>query len=152
MKTSALALPLSVHEPHVAARGDCRNQTHVMASACRLDDGSVAFRLPCASRVMIGGRVAEIDVRPLFFGHRLDFLALFLEPLPHQRLIAFDRSMQWLLAGNAGLRQQPANGIGGRRDVEFPLDQRRHHVARPNANEKCLYCQASCAFLSESHA
>jgi hypothetical protein len=78
MKTSALALPLSVHEPHVAARGDCRNQTHAMASACRLDDGRVAFRLPCASRVMIGDRVSEIDVRLLFFSHRLDFLALFL--------------------------------------------------------------------------
>ncbi len=30
---------------------------------------------------------------------------LFLEPLPNQRFIAFDRSMQWLLAGDADLRQ-----------------------------------------------
>ena len=45
-----------------------------MASARRLDDGRVAFRPPCPPRVMIGAnvrRVAEIDVRPLFFGHRL---------------------------------------------------------------------------------
>ena len=62
------------HEPQVAARGDRRNQTHAMASARRLDDGRVAFRPPCPPRVMIGAdvrRVAEIDVRPLFFGHRL---------------------------------------------------------------------------------
>ena len=83
------------HEPQVAARGDRRNQTHAMASARRLDDGRVAFRPPCAPRVMVGAdvsRVAEIDVSPLFPGHRLDFRVFLLEPLPHQRLIAFDRS------------------------------------------------------------
>src|SRR5580704_8933215 len=36
---------------------------------------------------------AEIDVHPLFFGHRLDLRVFFLEPLPNQRLIAFDRAM-----------------------------------------------------------
>ncbi len=100
-----------------------------MAGACRLDDGRVAFRPPCASRMMIGAdvrRVAEINVRPFFLSQRLDFGVFFLEPLPHQGLIAFDRAMQWLLAGDADLRQQPANGIGGQRDVEFPLDQRRY--------------------------
>jgi hypothetical protein len=30
------------HEPHVAARGDRRNQTHAMAGAGRLDDGRAA--------------------------------------------------------------------------------------------------------------
>ena len=81
-------------------------------------------------------RVAEIDVRPLLFGHRLDLRIFFLKPLPNQRLIAFDCSMQWLLAGDAELRQQPANGIGGQRDVEFPLDQSRHHLARPQCKRK----------------
>ena len=56
---------------------------------------------------------AEIDVHPLFFGHRLDLRVFFLEPLPNQRLIAFDRAMQWLLTSDADLRQQPANGICG---------------------------------------
>ena len=45
--------------------------------------------------VMVGAdvsRVAEIDVSPLFPGHRLDFRVFLLEPPPHQRLIAFDRS------------------------------------------------------------
>jgi hypothetical protein len=110
-----------------------------MAGACRLDDGRIAFRPPCAPRVVIGAdvrRVAEINVRPFFLSQRLDFGAFFLEPLPNQGLIAFDRAMQWLLAGDADLRQQPADGIGGQRDVEFPLDQRRHHLARPQRERK----------------
>ena len=96
-------------------------------------------RPPCAPRVMIGPdvrRVAEIDVRPLLFGHSLDLRVFFLKPLPNQRLIAFDCSMQWLPAGDAELRQQPANGIGGQRDVEFPLDQSRHHLACPQCKRK----------------
>src|ERR1700731_2005391 len=48
--------------------------------------------------------------------------------MPNQRLIAFDRAMQWLLTSDADLRQQPANGIGGQHDVEFSFDQRRHHA------------------------
>src|ERR1700730_650735 len=59
--------------------------------------GVSPFAPPCPPRVMIGAdvrRVAEIDVRPLFFGHRLDLRVFFLEPLPNQRLIAFDRAMQ----------------------------------------------------------
>jgi len=127
------------HEPHVAARGDCGNQAHAMAGAGRLNDRGVAFRPPCAPRVMTGAyvrRVTEIDAGLLFLGHRLDLRAFFLKPLPNQRLIVFDRSMQWLLAGDAKLRQQPADGIGGQRDVEFPLDQRRHDRARPQCKRE----------------
>jgi hypothetical protein len=90
-------------------------------------------------------RVAEIDVRPLLFGHHLDLRVFFLKPLPNQRLIAFDCSMQWLLAGDTELRQQPANGIGGQRDVEFPLDQSRPHLARPQCKRKIAAAMDSSA-------
>src|ERR1700730_9626740 len=64
------------HEPHVAACGDCGNQTHAMAGAGRWDDGRVAFRPPSAPRVMVGAdvsRVAEIDVSPCFLAIALIF-------------------------------------------------------------------------------
>ena len=67
-----------------------------MARTGRLNDGRVAFRPPCAPHVIGPNmrRVAEIDVRPLLFGHRLDLRVFFLKPLPNQRVIAFDCSMQ----------------------------------------------------------
>ena len=56
---------LDDHEPHMAARGDRRYQTHPMARARRLDDRRLALLAPCATGVMIGthvGRVAKEDV------------------------------------------------------------------------------------------
>jgi hypothetical protein len=51
--------------------------------------------------------VAEIDVHPLYLNHRQYFRILLLKPLPNQRLIAFDRAMQWLLAGLARVLLRP---------------------------------------------
>jgi hypothetical protein len=64
-----------------------------------------------------------------------------LEPLPNQRFIAFDRSMQWLLAGNADLRQQPANGIGGQRE-------RQGHSGRYYANREIVPRRPEAELLS----
>ncbi len=55
-----------------------------MAGAYHLNDGRIAFRPPCVRRVIIGSdlhRVAEIDVGPLFLGHRLDLRAFFHKPI-----------------------------------------------------------------------
>src|SRR6202171_39100 len=110
-----------------------------MASARRLADGRVGLRPPGPPRVMIGADVrrgAEIDVRPLFFGHRLDLRVFFLEPLPNQRLIAFDRAMQWLLTSDADLRQQPANWPASMM-LNFLLISVATISRVHNANENC---------------
>src|SRR3984893_16238995 len=104
MKTSALTLPLSMLMN--------RRWPREVTAEIRLMPwrAPVAWTMgvsPFAPHVRpawIGAdvrRVAEIDVRPLFFGHRLDLRVFFLEPLPNQRLVAFDRAMQWLLTSDA---------------------------------------------------
>src|SRR3984893_19465318 len=60
------------HEPHVAACGDCGNQTHAMAGAGRLGDGGVAFCPPSAPPAVVGAAVsrgAENKVSPPFSLH-----------------------------------------------------------------------------------
>src|SRR5271157_1047432 len=75
--------------------------------------------------------VAEIYLGPFFPSHRLDFRIFFLEPLLHQSLVAFDRTVQWLLAGDAELRQQTPYRIGAQCYAELVLDELGHHLAGP---------------------
>ena len=79
-----------------------------MASAVVSTIG-VSPRLPMCARVVIGtyvSSIAEIDVGAFSLSHRLDFRVFLLEPLLHQSLVAFDRTLQRLLAGDAKLRQE----------------------------------------------
>ena len=77
------------------------------------------------------GGIAEIDAGPFFLGHGLDFWVFLLEPLLHQSLVAFERAMQWLLAGDAELRQETPHGIGAQLYAKLVLDEFGHHLAGP---------------------
>jgi hypothetical protein len=71
------------------------------------DDRRFSSFTPAVPRVVIGtyvSRIAEIYLG-LFFMHYLDFRIILLEPPLHQSLVAFDRTAQWLLAGDTELRQ-----------------------------------------------
>src|SRR6266849_935224 len=79
--------------------------------------------------------VAEVDIG--FFPMRQSFdpREFLLEPLLHQRLVPFQRTMQRLLASDAQLGQKPSDRDQAQRDLEFIFDQRRHHLTRPQ--RKC---------------
>src|ERR1035438_6270749 len=67
------------HEPHMAFRGDHRDQAHAVTGACCLDNRRLTFLAPGAPCMMIGTdmrRIAKIDVRALDLGHRLDLWVL----------------------------------------------------------------------------
>src|SRR2546425_5764351 len=80
--------------------------------------------------------VAEVDRGLLPLRKRSDPRIVPLEPLLHQRLVAFQRAMQRPLASDAELRQKPSDRDQAQRDVEFVLDQRGHHLARPQGKSE----------------
>src|SRR5882724_7502512 len=80
--------------------------------------------------------VAEVDRGLLPLRKRSDPRIVPLEPLLHQRLVAFKRAMQRPLASDAELRQKPSDRDQAQRDVEFVLDQRGHHLARPQGKSE----------------
>src|SRR6266700_4615923 len=127
------------HEPHLASRGDRRNEAHAMACAGGFDDRRFALLAPTAPRVMIRahvGSIAKEDLRFFPLRKGLDPWIFLVEPLLYQSLVALLRTIQRLLAGDAELRQQPANRIGAQHDAELVLDQLGHHVARPQRELK----------------
>src|ERR1700730_17563682 len=81
--------------------------------------------------------VTEGDCGLLPLRQSSDPRIILLQPLLHQRLVPFQRAMQRLLAGDAELRQQPSDRDHAQWDVEFLLDQCRHHLARPQC--KCEF-------------
>src|SRR6266403_167749 len=107
------------HEPHLASRGDRRDEAHAMACAGGFDDRRFALLAPTPPRVIIRahvGGIAKEDLRffPLCKG--FDLRVLLLEPLLDQGLVALLRAVQRLLASDAELRQQSTNRIGAQRD------------------------------------
>ena len=57
------------HEPHMAARGNRRDQAHAMARTCGFDDGGFAPLTPRMPRIMIGAHAAfSRCARALIFG------------------------------------------------------------------------------------
>ena len=48
------------HEPHMAARGNRRDQAHAMARTCGFDDGGCAPLTPRAPGMMIGAHVGGV--------------------------------------------------------------------------------------------
>ena len=95
-----------------------------------------AFRPSCpgAPGVMIRAhmsRIAEENLRFFPLRKGFDLRVFLLEPLPHQSLVAFLRSVQRLLAGDAKLRQQPPDRIRAQRNATLGFDQRRYHFACP---------------------
>src|SRR5258707_5338155 len=79
--------------------------------------------------------VGEVDIGFFPMRQSLDPREFLLEPLLHQRLVPFQRTMQRLLASDAKLSQTPCDRDQAQRDVEFSFDQRRHHLTRPQ--RKC---------------
>ena len=75
--------------------------------------------------------VAEVNLGFFALRKRFDARIFLLQPFLHQRLVAFQRAAQRFLTGDAKLCQEPPNRRKAQRDVEFALDQRRHHLARP---------------------
>src|SRR6266481_7079130 len=111
------ALPLD-HEPHLASRGDRRDEAHAMACAGGFDDRRFALLAPTPPRVMIRahvGGIAKEDLRFFPLRKGFDLRVFLLEPLLNKRLVALLRTVQGLLTGNAELRQQPTDRIGAQR-------------------------------------
>src|SRR6516165_776390 len=75
--------------------------------------------------------VAEVDLSLFPLRQSLDPRECLLEPLLHQRLVPFQRTMQRPLAGDAELSEQSPDRDQAQRDIEFIVDQCRHHLARP---------------------
>jgi hypothetical protein len=98
------------HEPHLPARRDGRDQAHAVTSPRAGDHRGLSLPAPGATRMMIRAHVrgvAEVDIGLFPLRHRPDLRVFLLEPLLHQRLVAFQRAMQRLLASDAQLRQKP---------------------------------------------
>ena len=75
--------------------------------------------------------VAEVNLGVFPLRQRSDPRIFPLQPLLHQRFVAFQRALQRLLAGDAELRQKPSHRDQAQRDVELLLDQSGHHLAGP---------------------
>src|SRR5271163_271807 len=127
------------HKTHMTFGSYRRDQTDAMPGSCRLDDRRFTLLSPRAPRVMIRTdvrRVSKINVRTLHLRHFLDLRIFSLQPFLHERLIAFEGAMQRFLTGDTQLRQQPAHGHHAQDNLEFGLDDLRHHLARPQRKFK----------------
>src|SRR6266478_7484399 len=126
------------HEPHMAARGDRRDQAHAIPRPCTRYNGGLPLPAPGATRMMIRAHVrgvAEVNLSLFPLRQSFDPWEFLLEPLLHQSFVPFQRTMQRLLAGDAELSQKPPDRHPAQRDLEFIFDQRCHHLARPQ--RKC---------------
>src|SRR5277367_651530 len=75
------------HEPHLASRGDRRDQAHAMASASGFDDRRFALLAPTTPRVMIRahvGGIAKEDLRFFPLRKGFDLRVFLLEPLAQE--------------------------------------------------------------------
>src|ERR1700691_1930475 len=127
------------HEPHLASRGDRRDQAHAMASTSGFYDRRFALLAPTTPCVMIRahvGGIAKEDLRFFPLRKGFDLRVFLLEPLLDQGLVALLRAVQRLLASDAELGQQSTNRIGAQRDAKLIQDQLGHHVARPQRERK----------------
>ena len=107
------------HEPHMAARGNRRDQAHAMARTRGFDDGGFAPLTPRAPGMMIGAHVSGVAKEDLgLFSLRqgFDLRVVLPEPLLDHSLVALLRTVQGLLASDAELRQQSTNRIGAQHD------------------------------------
>src|SRR6476646_6383759 len=130
------------HEPHLASRGDRRDQAHAMACAGGFDDRCFALLAPTTPCVMIRahvGGIAKEDLRFFPLRKGFDLRVFLLEPLLDQGLVALLRAVQRLLASDAELRQQSTDRIGTQRyakliQVSLATMSRVHSA---NANFSC---------------
>src|ERR1700719_1537018 len=129
------------HEPHLAARGDCRDEAHAMARARRFHDRRFALLAPAAPRVMIRahvGGIAKENLRFFPLRQRLDPRIFLLEPLLDQSLVALLRTIQRLLAGDAVAPTRPTelalNTTPNLSLISLPTMSRVHSA---NANFSC---------------
>ena len=74
--------------------------------------------------------IRKIDIGFLLLRQGFDLRIVILQPLPHERLVALDCSVQRLLAGDAELRQETAYRIGAQFYAELILDKLGHHLAQ----------------------
>src|SRR5215472_4593724 len=83
--------------------------------------------------------IAEVDLSLFPLRQSFDPRKFLLEPLLHQRLVLFQRTMQRLLAGDAELSEKSPDRNYAQRDIEFIFDQRRtiSRVHNANANLSC---------------
>src|SRR5215472_15860697 len=88
--------------------------------------------------------IAEVDLSLFPLRQSFDPRKFLLEPLLHQRLVLFQRTMQRLLAGDAELSEKSPDRNYAQRDIEFIFDQGRHHLARPQRRRR----NAAAAFSS----
>src|ERR1700730_8645223 len=89
------------HEPHLASRGDRRDEAHTMPRAGGVDDRRFALLAPTTPGVMIRAHVGSIAKENLRFfplRKRFDLRVFLLEPLLDQGLVALLRAVQRLLA------------------------------------------------------
>ena len=80
--------------------------------------------------------IRKIDIGFLLLRQGFDLRIVILQPLPHERLVALDCSVQRLLAGDAELRQETAYRIGAQFYAELILDKLGHHLAGPQRKFK----------------
>jgi len=130
------------HEPHLASRGDRRDEAHAMACAGGFDDWRFALLTPTPPRVMIRahmGGIAKENLRVFPLRKGFDLRVFLLEPLLDQGIVALLRAVQRLLASDTELRQQSTNRIGAQRDAKLTrislATMSRVHSA--NANFSC---------------
>src|SRR6202795_3076186 len=127
------------HKTHMTFGSYRRDQTDAMPGSGRLDDRRFTLLSPRAPRVMIRThvrRVSKINVRALHLRHLLDLRIFGPHLFLYERLIAFEGAMQRFLTGDTQLRQQPAHGHHAQNNLEFGLDDLRHHLARPQRKFK----------------
>src|SRR6516164_2506246 len=82
------------------------------------------------------GRIAEENVGFFPLRKSPDFGVFLFEPLLHQRLVVFQRTMQRLLAGDTKLRQKSTNRDRAQRNIESIFDKFCYHFARPEGKRK----------------
>src|SRR4029077_8251898 len=95
------------HEPHLAARGDRRDEAHTMPRAGGFDDRRFALLTPTTPSVMIRahvGSIAKEDLRFFPLRKGFDLRVFLLEPLLDKGLVALLRAVQRLLASDAEWR------------------------------------------------
>src|SRR5271156_3912867 len=111
-----------------------------MASPRGFDNRRFAPLAPGAPGVMIRAHMSRIAEENLcFFPLRngFDLRVFLLEPLPHQSLVAFLRSVQRLLAGDAELRQQPPDALNVTPHLDLISVATISRVHSANANLSC---------------
>src|ERR1700680_3879844 len=122
------------HEAHVAPCGDRRDEAHAVTGSSASDDRGLTLLAPGSTGVMVRAHVRGIpEVNLGFFSLRkgLDPRIFLLQPLLHQRFVSLQGTVQWLLAGDAQVRQKSPNRRGAQSNIEFAFNDHGDHLARP---------------------